>query len=184
VRTGSSRVTSRDGVNAAQIFFEHYGCTFQEVGQQHDFGKDAYVDLADATGITPLCVALQIKAGMSYRTAKGDYVVLVESHADLWRRSTVPVFGIVRDPDDGQLRWADPPVTYARIPKSREGTFRSQDCKRSTSSAFAERSRTRYARMVGAARPISSSTSSRPTHSRSARCTTRGRSAARSRSTS
>ena len=27
--------------------------------------------------------------------------------ADLWRRSTVPVFGIVHDPDDSQLRWVD-----------------------------------------------------------------------------
>jgi hypothetical protein len=31
----------------------------------------------------------------------------VEHHADLWRRSTVPVFGIVHDPDDALLRWVD-----------------------------------------------------------------------------
>lgn len=75
VRSGSTRITGRDGVNTARYFFEHHGCTFQEVGQQHDFGKDAYVDLADDAGITPLCVALQIKAGISYRTAQGDYAV-------------------------------------------------------------------------------------------------------------
>ena len=103
----SSRITSRDGVNTARLFFEHNGCTFQEIGQQHDFGKDAYVDIADATGVTPLCVALQIKSGVSYRTAKGDYAVSVQRHADMWRRSTVPVFGIVYDPDDAQLRWVD-----------------------------------------------------------------------------
>ena len=54
-----------------------------------------------------MCVALQIKSGVSYRTGKGDYVVPVEHHADLWRRSTVPVFGMVYDPDDLQLRWVD-----------------------------------------------------------------------------
>lgn len=94
-------------MNTARLFFEHHACTFQEVGQQHDFGKDAYVDLADKAGITPLCVALQIKSGRSYRNSNGDYLVAVAHHADLWRQSTVPVFGIVHDPDDLQLRWVD-----------------------------------------------------------------------------
>lgn len=107
VQTNSARVTSRDGVNRARLFFEHHACRFQEIDQQQDVGKDVYVDLADDDGITPLCVALQIKSGVSYRTSKGDYVVPVEHHADQWRRSTVPVFGIVHDPDDAQLRWVD-----------------------------------------------------------------------------
>lgn len=51
--------------------------------------------------------ALQIKAGASYRTGKSDYAIPVDDHADLWRRSTVPVFGIVYDTDDKQLRWVD-----------------------------------------------------------------------------
>jgi hypothetical protein len=107
VQEQSSRVTSRDGVNAARTFFEHHGCTFQEIGQQHDFGKDAYVDIADEGKITHLCVALQIKSGASYRTTARDYLVPVDNHADLWRRSTVPVFGIVYDPSDTKIRWVD-----------------------------------------------------------------------------
>jgi Domain of unknown function (DUF4365) len=106
VQQDSARVTSRDGVNTARLFFEHHRCRFQEVDQQQDIGKDAYVDLADKAGITPLCVALQIKSGVSYRTGNG-YAIPVEHHADLWRRSTVPVFGIVHDPDDALLRWVD-----------------------------------------------------------------------------
>jgi hypothetical protein len=107
MQTHTSRVTSRDGVNAARLFFEHHGCTFQEIDQQHDFGKDAYVDLADEAGITPLCVALQVKSGASYRNSKGDYVVPLNNHSEIWRRSTVPVFGIVYDPDDLEIRWVD-----------------------------------------------------------------------------
>ena len=103
-----------------RLFLEHHACTFQEVGQQHDFGKDAYVDIADTGGITPLCVALQIKSGVSYRTSKGDYLVPIEHHADLWRRSTVPVFGIVHDPDDAQLRWVDL-TGYLRAHPDQEG---------------------------------------------------------------
>jgi hypothetical protein len=56
MQTNSNRIISRDGVNAARQFFEHHGCTFEEIGQQHDFGKDAYVDLVDESGITALCV--------------------------------------------------------------------------------------------------------------------------------
>jgi hypothetical protein len=123
----SSRITSRDGVNAARTFFEHHGCTFQEIDQQQDFGTDAYVNIADAGKITHLCVALQIKSGVSYRTAARDYVVPVEGHIDLWRRSTVPVFGIAYDPDDTKIRWVDltgylrahPEQTNGSVPISR-----------------------------------------------------------------
>lgn len=126
-----NRITGRNGVNTARLFFEDHGCTFQEVGQQHDFGKDAYVDLADHAGLTPLCVALQIKAGGSYRTSQGNYAVPVEGHAELWRHSTVPVFGIVHDPDDGLLRWVDltgylrahPEQTGGNVPVSRRHTL-------------------------------------------------------------
>jgi hypothetical protein len=116
VQPSSSRVTSRDGVNTARLFFEHHACRFQEIDQQQDIGKDVYVDLADKAR----CVALQIKSGVSYRTCKGDYVVPVEHHADLWRRSTVPVFGIVYDPDDSQLRWVDL-TGYLRAHPDQEG---------------------------------------------------------------
>lgn len=107
MQTRSICITSRDGVNVGRLFFEHHGCTFHEIGQQHDFGKDAYVDLADESGITPLCVALQVKSGTSYRKPNGDYAVPVDNHADIWRRSTVPVFGVVYDPEDCQIRWVD-----------------------------------------------------------------------------
>ena len=131
VQTGSTRITGRDGVNLARLFFEHHGCRFQEIDQQQDIGKAAFVDLADKTGITHLCVMLQIKAGASYRTTKGDYVVPVDRHADLWRRSTVPVFGIVHDPDDGLLRWVDlmgylrahPDQNGGSVPVSRRHTL-------------------------------------------------------------
>lgn len=103
----SHHVVSRDGVNSARSFFEHHGCTFQEIDQQQDIGKDAFIDLVDERGPTHLCAALQIKAGASYRTPNGDYVVPVGEHAELWRRSTVPIFGIVYDPDDSLIRWVD-----------------------------------------------------------------------------
>lgn len=88
------------------VLLDHHECRFQAVDQEQDIGKDVYVDIADNAGITPFCVALQIKSGVSYRTAD-RYAVPVDYHADLWRRSAVPVFGIVYDPEDEQIRWLD-----------------------------------------------------------------------------
>jgi Domain of unknown function (DUF4365) len=107
VKLPQERITSREGINAAQAFFERNGCVFQEVAQQNDFGKDAYVDIGQRGVVTFLCAALQVKSGTSYRTAKGDYFIPVENHSETWRRSTIPVFGLVYDPDDRLIRWAD-----------------------------------------------------------------------------
>jgi hypothetical protein len=122
VKIPSTRATARDGVNAAQAFFESCGCIFQEVAQQNDFGKDAYVDLADGKTVSPFCVAVQIKAGRSFRKSDGSYFLPVESHADNWRRSTVPVFGLVYDPDDRTLRWGDLTAYLRTRPEQDGGT--------------------------------------------------------------
>jgi hypothetical protein len=126
-RLSSQDITAKDGVNAVRVFFEHNGCVFQEVAQQNDFGKDGYLDFGEKGIVTFLCAALQIKSGISYRAAKGDYFIPVDNHADTWRRSTVPVFGLVYDPDDGLIRWVDltgylrahPEQTSGSVPLSR-----------------------------------------------------------------
>lgn len=107
MRAPDNRKTSREGMNAAHAFFERQDCVFQEIAQQNDFGKDGYLDYGEAREITALCCALQIKSGTSYRTAKGDYFIPVDDHAENWRRSTVPVFGLVYDPEDALIRWVD-----------------------------------------------------------------------------
>ena len=125
-RLQSQSTTAKGGVNAVRTFLEHYGCVFQEVAQQNDFGKDGYVDIGERGVVTFLCAALQIKSGTSYRTAKGDYFIPVDSHADTWRKSTVPVFGLVYNPEDGLIRWVDltgylrahPELTGGSVPVS------------------------------------------------------------------
>lgn len=93
-------------VREVQGFFEDNGCVFQEVSTVNDYGKDAYVDLAEGERITGLCAALQIKGGVSYRRSDGSYFIpLDESHIRIWRESTLPVLGFVHDPDDGLIRW-------------------------------------------------------------------------------
>jgi hypothetical protein len=122
---------AKDGVNAVKTFFEHHGCGFQDVAQQNDFGKDGYLDFGERGVVTPLSAALQIKSGNSFRTAKGEYFIPVETHANTWRGSTIPIFGIVYDPDDRLLRWIDitgylldnPKLHSGNIPVSRHATL-------------------------------------------------------------
>ncbi len=106
-RTSDEQVTADDGVNAARTFFMHNRCKFQEIDSRNDFGKDVYVDVATDGVVDYLCVALQIKSGTSYRTVRGEYFIPVRKHAESWRLSTIPVFGIVYDPDDMLMRWVD-----------------------------------------------------------------------------
>src|SRR5579862_4172720 len=131
MRNSEERDLSREGVNAVQGFFERHGCVFQEVAQQNDFGKDGYLDLGERGLVTFLCAALQIKSGASYRTTNGDYAIPVKDHANNWRSSTIPIFGLVYDPDDRQVRWVDitgylrerPEQANASIPVSRGSTL-------------------------------------------------------------
>ncbi|HEV2679324.1 MAG TPA: DUF4365 domain-containing protein [Rhodanobacter sp.] len=123
VRRRSARATSRAGVRACAGFFENLDCFFQEIDQQNDFGKDAYVDLPQDDETEGHCVALQIKAGPTYRRRSGGYFVPINQHAKTWRESTVPVFGVVFDPELARLGWVDltgylrenPHVTSGRI---------------------------------------------------------------------
>lgn len=107
MRLRKNRRTERAAVNAARTFFESCNCVFQEVELGNDYGKDAYVDLTEGDRVTGICIAVQIKGGESYRRSDGYVVPLDEAHARIWRSSTVPVAGIVFDPDDAQLRWCN-----------------------------------------------------------------------------
>jgi hypothetical protein len=101
-----NRIVEARAVRKVQGFFEDNGCVFQEVSTVNDYGKDAYVDLAEGERITGLCAALQIKGGASYRRPDGSYFIpLDNSHIRIWRESTLPILGFIHDPDDGLIRW-------------------------------------------------------------------------------
>jgi hypothetical protein len=106
MRLRKNRSTERAGINEARAFFEGCDYVFQEVDLGNDYGKDAYVDLTDGQEVTGLCIALQIKSGVSYRRASG-YAIPIKGHAGVWRHSTLPVAGIVYDPELKALYWCD-----------------------------------------------------------------------------
>lgn len=83
-----------------------------------DFGKDGYVDLVEASGaVTGGCFSVQIKGGRSRRRAGGYRIDASENNRRQWAASTLPVIGIVWDPDRSRLHWTDLTATL-----SSEGT--------------------------------------------------------------
>ena len=97
-KISANRRVEREGINAAQAFFEKNNCVFQEVSLQNDFGKDAYLDVTRDGAFGPLCVALQIKSGISYRTNSDDYFIPIDHHAEqgnrIKTRNSLNYFGI------------------------------------------------------------------------------------------
>ena len=101
-----SWVTSRMAVSAFNAFCLEQGWVFTETPEQTDFGKDGYLDFAYQGHLTGQCIAVQIKGGHSYRSGDGFCISADRRHRTLWMNSSVPVFGVVWDPDGG-LYWAD-----------------------------------------------------------------------------
>jgi hypothetical protein len=103
-----NRFTEREAMNAVRSFFEENGCVFQEVDTGNDYGKDAYVDFVDDDEtVTGICIALQIKGGVSYRRGDGYGIPLDLNHFETWRNSSLPIIGVVYDPEDAKIRWCN-----------------------------------------------------------------------------
>jgi hypothetical protein len=102
-----NRKTERLAINASRTLFEEHNHVFQEIDLGNDFGKDVYVDIAQGQNVTGLCIALQVKGGVSYRRPGGYGIPLNNAHAEIWMQSSIPIAGIVFDPKDGLLRWCN-----------------------------------------------------------------------------
>jgi hypothetical protein len=107
VRVPDSWVTSKQAVNFFSTWCAARFWVFQSVDTSNDFGKDGYVDITDDDGrLTGELFSVQVKGGESWTAADG-YRIPVGKHRDVWMNSTVPVIGVVHDPKDGRLRWAN-----------------------------------------------------------------------------
>ena len=97
----------RRAVNDSQTFFEDHDLIFQEIDLRNDIGKDAILDLARSGADAGLSVALQIKGGKKYKRRTGHAIPLDHRLRYVWSNSSLPVFVIVRDVDDGNLYWGN-----------------------------------------------------------------------------
>lgn len=119
-----SRRTEKQGVREVRAVFEDANLIFQEVDLGNDIGKDAYVDLSEGGRFRGAMVALQIKAGASYRDG-ANYQIPCNAHdRAVWSGSVVPVYGMVYDPDADTIHWINL-TTWSRGLKEGE---RSSSC--------------------------------------------------------
>ncbi len=88
--------------------FENAGMVVQEVDTANDIGKDLYVDLAQDGRFTGELIALQVKGGGSYRGPHGSHRLRADADdRDLQANGSVPVFGVIHDPDYDALYWTN-----------------------------------------------------------------------------
>jgi hypothetical protein len=102
-----SRLTERRAVNASQAFFEDHDLIFQEIDLRNDIGKDAILDLARSGKDAGLAIALQIKGGRKYKRNSGHSIPIDQRLRNIWRNSSIPMFAIIHDPDNGELYWGN-----------------------------------------------------------------------------
>jgi hypothetical protein len=104
-RVRPNRPTELAAIGAVQALLENANHIYQPVLGSNDIGKDAYVDIVDAGEVTGDVIALQIKGGASFRRASGYAIPCTAADRELWRSSSIPVFGIVHDA--GVLHWTN-----------------------------------------------------------------------------
>jgi hypothetical protein len=103
-----SWIAGREAVHAVSKFFLDQKWIFMEVPGYADFGKDGYVDMVTVAGeVTGRSFAVQIKGGRSRRRGGGYRIESTLNNRQQWHDSTMPVIGIVWDPDLSELFWID-----------------------------------------------------------------------------
>ncbi|GAB1112880.1 MAG: hypothetical protein SwBeaMacB_35440 [Shewanella algae] len=102
-----SSAMAKRGVNYVRNIIESSNSIFHEVHQENDYGNDAFVELVDEEDVKGITVALQIKSGKSFCTNKSCSIPTSKKHFEYWTSHSLPVIGIVYDPDEDAAYWTD-----------------------------------------------------------------------------
>lgn len=100
-------VSERGGVNAVRTLLEAHELVVAEVDGRSDYGRDLIVDITEGSEITGAVIGIQVKGDR--RFVRDGTWALPATPKDLryWAESSVPVVGVVWNPDSGELRWAN-----------------------------------------------------------------------------
>lgn len=99
--------SERGGVNAAKAFLERHLLVVQEYDTRNDYGKDLVIDLTESGQVTGTVIAAQVKGGSTYFNGNGGFIPAKPADIRIWADSSVPVAGIVWNPNSGELFWAN-----------------------------------------------------------------------------
>jgi hypothetical protein len=107
IKRKRSQAVSRTGVNLVKAIVERQNSTFQEIDLGNDLGNDAYIEFVVEESATGCCVAAQIKAGASYKSAAGELRFYSDqSHFEYWSSHTLPILGFIVTEDE-RAYWVD-----------------------------------------------------------------------------
>jgi hypothetical protein len=100
-----STVTEREGINYVRAVVESVNCIFHEIHQENDYGIDAFIELVENNNVKGITLALQIKSGRSYCSISECKIQASKNHFEYWRDHSMPVIGVVYDPDEKVAYW-------------------------------------------------------------------------------
>lgn len=102
--------TAEIGVNAlSTVINDDFGWIFRRTHEEHDFGIDGYIDHVTSDGsVTGKVIAVQIKTGKSYLSAKGinHWYSDSKAHLNYYLNSPMPVLIVICDPRSRECYWA------------------------------------------------------------------------------
>lgn len=106
-------VSERGGVNAVRTLLEAHGHVVDEIDGRSDYGRDLIVDITEHSEITGSVIGIQVKGDRKF--IKDGSWELPASAKDrrYWAESSVPVVGVLWNPEDGEMRWVNL-TAYAR----------------------------------------------------------------------
>ncbi|MCA4757074.1 DUF4365 domain-containing protein [Mycolicibacterium fortuitum] len=97
--------SERGGINAVRTLLERHNLVVDEVDGRSDYGRDLNVDVTRGAEITGGIIGVQVKGGRSFYR-KGRWIIpATPADWHYWRSSTVPIIGMVHDPDTSDIRW-------------------------------------------------------------------------------
>ncbi|PFG69118.1 uncharacterized protein DUF4365 [Propionibacteriaceae bacterium ES.041] len=107
--------SERGGINAVRALLERHDLVVDEVDGRSDYGRDLNVDVTRGAEITGGIIGVQVKGGRSF-CKQGRWIIpATPTDWHYWRSSTVPVLGMVHDPDTGAIRW----INLSELARSR-----------------------------------------------------------------
>ena len=93
------------GIPQVRTVVESANCIFHEIHQENDYGNDAFIELVENDNVRGVTLAIQIKPGKSYCSKIECKIPASKNHFEYWRDHSLPVIGIVYDPDEKIAYW-------------------------------------------------------------------------------
>lgn len=113
------RVIEDRAINRLTSLLQEHSHIVHKIDGHNDFGEDLYISLVEDGRITGDTIAVQVKGGISYRSADG-YRVRIKQHGRSRLNTNVPAVCVVHDPDTDTLHWANASEQLRRAGSNKE----------------------------------------------------------------